>query len=121
MNLTTLLIIIFFTSLLEFLLIWLPLYMDISKYTDWGKDVLWITKNRELNWFFTYFLPPHAIMYEELCESINGKGLAILLLLLSIATISVTLLMSLIGVTAVSVRALWRRFCRTFARKEDCK
>lgn len=121
MNSTTIFAIIFAVSTMEFLLIWLPFYIDCGDYINWGKDVIWITKNRELNWFFTLFLLPHAIMYEELCEDINGKGLAILLLLLSLATLPVTLLMSLIGAIAVIIRALWRHFCRTFARKEDCK
>lgn len=119
MNFNIIFGIIFAVATVQFLLIWLPFYMDISSYTNWGKDVIWITRNRELNWFFTYFLPPHAIMYEELCENINGKGLAILLLLLSLATLPVTLPMSLIGAITVAIRALWRRFCRAFARKEE--
>ena len=110
---------IFFISLMEFLLIWLWGYFTISEYTDFGRDVIWITKNRELNWFFTYFLPSHAIMYEELCEHINGQGLAILLLLLSIATLPVTIIMSLIGALVISIRLLWQWFCRIFAREED--
>ena len=101
-----------------FLLVWLPFYFDISEYTNWGKDVIWVTKNRELNWFFTYFLTPHAIMYEKICERINGKGLALLLLLLSLITLPVTLTMSLIGFSVLLVRYTWRTFCRTFARKE---
>jgi hypothetical protein len=106
-------------TLAQFLLIWFLLYFDISYYTNWGKDVIWVTKNRELNWFFTYFLPPHAIMYEELCERLNGKGLALLLLLLSLVTLPVTLIMSLIGFFILLVRYMWRTFCRAFARKED--
>lgn len=112
---------IFMLSVLLFALVWLPLYFDLSDYTDWGQDVIWVTKNRELNWFFTYFLPPHAIMYEKLCERVNGKGLALLLLLLSLITLPVTLTMSLIGFSVLLVRYTWRTFCRIFARKEDCK
>ena len=104
--------------LLQFLLIWLPFYFDIDDYRHWGKDVIWVTKNRELNWFFTYFLPPHAIMYENLCERVNGKGLALLLLLLSLITLPVTLTMSLIGFSTLLVRYMWRTFCHVFARKE---
>lgn len=119
MNSDTIFALIFSISVVQFLLIWLPLYMDFSDYTNNGKDVIWITKNRELNWFFTLFLLPHAIMYERLCERINGNGLAILLLLLSLATLPMTLLMSLIGAITVIIRALWWCFCRTFARKEE--
>lgn len=104
-----------------FLAIWLPLYGDLSNYTDWGRDVIWVTKNRELNWFFTYFLPPHAIMYENLCERVNGKGLALLLLLLSLVTLPTTILMSLIGFSVLLVRYMWRTFCRAFVREEDYK
>ena len=105
-------------TVLQFFLIWFPFYFDLSDYTNWGKDVIWVTKNRELNWFFTHFLPPHAIMYENLCEHINDKGLALLLLLLSLITLPVTLLMSLIGFSTLLVRYMWRTFCRAFARKE---
>lgn len=118
MNSDIIFALIFSMSVVQFLLIWLPLYMDFSDYTNKGKDVIWVTKNRELNWFFTLFLPPHAVIYERLCERINGNGLAILLLL-SLATLPMTLLMSLIGAITVTIRALWRHFCRTFARKEE--
>ena len=108
-----------FITILQFLLIWLPSYFDIDSYTNWGKDVIWVTKDRELNWFFTYFLPPHAIMYEKLCERINGNGLALLLLLLTLVTLPVTLLMSLIGFSALLVCYMWRTFCRAFERKKE--
>lgn len=121
MTLCYTIIIICMLSVLLFGLVWLPLYFDISDYTNWGRDVIWVTKNRELSWFFTYFLPPHAIMYEKLCERINGNGLALLLLLLSLVTLPVTLLMSLIGFSVLLVRYMWRTFCRAFARKEDCE
>ena len=115
----TMILIIGMISMLEFLLVWLPFYFDISEYTNWGKEVIWVTKNRELNWFFTYFLPPHAIMYEKLCERINGDGLALLLMLLSLVTLPVTLLMSIIGGVVMSIRWVWRYFCKTFAREEE--
>lgn len=107
------------TVLMEFLSIWLPGYLDLDTYTDFGKDVIWITKNREFNWFFTHFLPTHAIMYENLCERINGHGLALLLLLLSLVTLPVTFIMSIIGGIVMSIRWLWRYFCKTFAREEE--
>ena len=111
--------VIFGITLVQFILLWLPLFFSVSDYTDWGEDVIWVTKNRELNWFFTYFLQPHAIMYEKLCERINGNGLALLLILLSLVTLPVTLLMSLIGFSTLLVRYLWRTFCRAFARKDE--
>lgn len=115
----SIIMITFVITVLEFALIWLPLHEELSEYTDWGKDVIWITKNRELNWFFTHFLPPHALMYERLCERVNGNGLALLLLLLTLVTLPVTLIMSLIGVFTLLVRYLWRTFCHAFAREED--
>lgn len=108
-------------AFLLFLLVWFPFYFDLSDYTDWGKDVIWVTRNRELNWFFTYFLPPHAIMYEKLCDHINGNGLALLLLLLSLVTLPTTLIMSLAGFSTLLVRYMWRTFCCAFARKEEGK
>jgi len=106
-------------SFILFLLVWLPWYFDLDTYTNSGTDVIWITKNRELNWFFTHFLLPHAVMYENLCDRINGNGLALLLLLLSLVTLPTTLIMSLIGFSVLLVRYLWRTFCRAFARKEE--
>lgn len=111
--------VIFCITLVEFLSLWFPQFFYISDYTDWGEDVIWVTKNRELNWFFTYFLQPHAIMYEKLCERINGNGLALLLLLLTLVTLPVTLIMSLIGFFVLLVRYMWRTFCRAFARKDE--
>ncbi len=119
MNIDTIVVSIFSISLLQFLLIWILCYCDISEYTDDGEEVIWITKNRELNWLFTHFLPPHALMYERLCERINGDGLALLLLLLTLVTLPLSLLMSLIGAIALSIRLLWHRFCRAFMREEE--
>lgn len=111
--------IILFISLFQFILIWLWGYFTISEYTDFGRDVIWITKNHTFNWVFTYFFPTHAIMYENLCERINGEGLALLLLLLSIITLPVTIIMSLIGAIVLAIRLLWQYFCHIFAREED--
>lgn len=106
-------------TLFEILLVWLLMYMDLDDYTDFGKDVIWVTNNREFNWFFTYFLTPHAIMYEHCCDDVNGVGLAILLFLLSLITLPATCLMSLIGGIALFIRFVWHWFRRAFARKED--
>ena len=111
--------IIFSIFLVEFLLIWLPLYMDFSSYTNYGEDMICMTKNPNLNWFFTHFLLPHAVMYEDLSERINSDGLTILLLLLTLITLPVSLLMSLIGAIALSIRLLWHCFCRAFMREEE--
>lgn len=112
-------IIIGVITLVEILFIWLLMYMDLDDYTDFGKDVIWVTNNREFNWFFTYFLTPHAIMYENCCDNINRTGLIILLLLLSLVTLPATCLMSLIGGIVLFIRFGWRLFCHVFARKED--
>ena len=113
--------VIFLFSFILFLLVWLPWYFDLDTYTNWGTDVIWVTKNRELNWFFTHFLIPYAVMYENLCDRINGNGLALLLLLLSLVTLPTTLIMSLIGFSVLLIRYMWRTFCRAFARKEEGK
>ena len=106
-------------TLVEILFIWLLMYMDLSEYTNYGEDVIWVTNNHEFNWFFTYFLVPHAIMYEHCCDDINRTGLAILLLLLSLVTLPATCLMSLIGGIVLFIRFVWRLFCRAFKREED--
>ena len=106
-------------SIMQFFLIWLPFYMSISDYTDFGKDLICVSKNRAFNWFFTYFFPAHAVMYENLCERINGDGLAILLLLLTLITLPTTFLMSLIGAIIFAIRVLWRHFCKAYSRQDD--
>lgn len=121
MNLPTIIAITVIVSLFQFILMWLPFYMDFSDYTNDGKEAIWITKNPEVNWFFTLFLIPHAVMYEHLCERINGNGLAILLLLLSLLTLPVTLLMSLLGIIVCVIRFGWHHFCKAFAREVDDK
>ena len=105
--------IIIIWAISTFLLVWLPIYMD----TAYEDDVIWISKNYELNRFFTYFLPPHAIMYEACCERINGDGLMCLLLLITLLTLPTTLIMSLIGAIVSLLRFLWKLFCKTFARE----
>lgn len=121
MNLATIIIIIFFISLIEFVLIWVLSYVEIDDYTNFGNDVIWVSKNHTFNWFITNFFPAHAILYERLCERINGEGLALLLLLLTLITLPPSLLMALIGAITLSIRLLWRCFCRAFAREEDNK
>lgn len=119
MGLNDIIVIIFFITVMQFLLMWLPFYMDFSDYTNEGKDAIWITKNRNLNWFLTLFLIPHAVMYKNLCERVNGDGLALLLVLLTLITLPLSLLMSLIGVIILGIWRLWRCFCCAFAREEE--
>lgn len=119
MNSNIIIPIILCIPIIQFLLIWLPFYMSLSDYTDFGKDLICVSKNRTFNWFFTYFFPVHAIMYENLCERINGDGLAILLLLLSLITLPTTLLMSIIGAIVLVIRLLWRHFCKAYSREDE--
>lgn len=109
--------IIVIVSLIEFVLIWALNYVDIDDYTDFGNDVIWVSKNRTFNWFITHFFPAHAILYERLCERINGTGLALLLLLLTLITLPLSLLMCAIGAIVLSIRKLWHYFCKIFARE----
>jgi len=106
-------IIIIFWTVLTFFLVWLPMYVDM----EYKNDIIWVSKNYELNRFFTYFLPPHAIMYENCCERINGDGLMCLLLLITFLTLPTTLIMSLIGAIVSLLRFLWKLFCKSFARE----
>lgn len=101
-------------GVIEFILIWLVLYAEYE-----GEDIIYITKNKELNWFFMHFLIPHAVMYEALCERINERGLALLLIGLSIITYPVTIIMSIIGGIVMLLRLVWRGFCVIFAREKE--
>jgi len=119
MNFSIIIGISFAISIAQFLLLWLPFYLDLSYYTDYGNDLICISNNHTFNWFFTYFFPAHATIYENLCERINNNGLAILLLLLSLITLPTIILMSLIGAIVLTIRLLWQRFCKTFSRQDE--
>ena len=97
----------------ELLLIW------TFSWAGCDDDIVWITKNYDANWCITRFLPPHALAYENLCEHINGPGLALMLVVLSLLTYPTTIFMGTLAVVAYCVRRIWKWFCRTFAREQE--
>lgn len=100
---------------IEFMIIWISSWMD----SDDDDDVIWITKNYDANWCITHFLTPHALAYERLCERINGPGLALMLVILSLLTYPVTIFMGILALIAYCVRSIWKWFCRTFVREQQ--
>lgn len=99
----------------EFMTIWISSW--VGRFDD--DDIIWITKNYDANWCITRFLVPHALAYERLCEHINGPGLALMLVVLSLLTYPVTICMGIFALVAYCVRRVWKWFCKAFAREQQ--
>ena len=78
---------------------------------------IWVSKNEEITRLVSWFLPVHAIVYEQTCDYINGQGLAILMYLLSLALLPSTVFFGICGLIFAAAMYTWRVFCRAFARK----
>ena len=96
-----------------FCVLWCPYWAD-----DSGLSYMKVVKNDEINWFLNSFFPPHTAVYYELRESINGLGLAILIILLTLITLPNSALMFVIGIITLAIRKGWKIFCKIFARKK---
>lgn len=101
---------------IELVLFWPISWAGCDENVD---DVVWITKNYDANWCITRFLPPHALAYEKLCERINGPGLALMLVILSLLTYPTTIFMGALALIAFCVRRIWKWFCETFEREQE--
>lgn len=115
----TLLCILFIWTVICFLLVFLPCAIDIDSYIYIGDDVVWVTRNYELNKTITIFFPHIAIMYDNLCEKINGDGLAILIILILLATLPITIVFSILGALFLLIHKSWKHFCKVYARESD--
>lgn len=107
--------ILFFISIIQFILIQVPCWLLIDEYTD-EDGLIWVSPNREVSWCVTRFLPLIAITYEKLCETLNGQGLLIVVYLLYIISAPMSLLFTLIGLLVCGIRYVWRKFCYAYRR-----
>ena len=108
-------VIIFLVTLAQFILIWIPCWVQLVEYTD-EDGLIWVSPNREISWYVTHFLPFIALTYEKLCETINGQGLLIVIYLLYIISSPMSLFFTLIGLLVCCVRYAWRKFCYAYRR-----
>lgn len=93
--------------------IWVPCYIALEEQSD---GVIYVSRDEDFNWMVTCFLPAHALAYERMCERLNGTGLALLMLILTILLLSPTFIMGTIGLIAYCIRRAWHLFCIIFQR-----
>lgn len=81
--------------------------------------IVWVSKNRTFSKLFSRYFPHQAVIYEKLCEKINGEGLAIILITISLLTLPMTIGLSIILLFNLIIIKIWQLFCTTFARESD--
>lgn len=113
-------IIIFGWFFIGLMAVCVPCWMSIEAYEIRnGENIIWVSKNRDISWLVTNFLPFFAIPYERLCERINGDGLVIILGLILLAMLPNVIILTIIGLIVLLIKKTWRAFCTSFARKGD--
>lgn len=95
-----------------------PLTAWIDEYCD-ENGIIWVSKNRTFSKLFTRYFPHLAIIYEKLCEKINGEGLLIILVLVSLLTLPMTIGLLILLLFNLLLIKVWQLFCTTFARESD--
>jgi hypothetical protein len=81
--------------------------------------IVWVSKNRIFSKLFSCYFPHLAVIYEKLCEKINGEGLAIILILVSLLTLPLTIFLLILLLLNLLIIKIWQLFCTTFARESD--
>lgn len=119
MNLLTFLFLLFIWTGLSFLFAFIPALMDRDDYADTKTGLIWVSKNRNISWFVTLFLPYCAIPYEILCEKLNGEGLAKIMVLIFILTLPLSVICTIIGGIVLIIKLLWHNFTIKYAREEE--
>ena len=98
----------------QFIFVWVPC---LNKLIELPDGLVRISSNCDVNWVFTNFLAPHALMYEMLHCKINKKGMAILFVTIMLATFPCSPLCTVIGLDILAVKSIWQWFCETFKRE----
>ena len=119
MSISNIIVIVFLWMVASGLLGYIPAWMDKDVYTGCGDSLIYVTKREPINWLFTHFLTPLAVLYDNLCDRINGQGLALLMIWSFILTLPFSLLLTIVGLISLMVREIWHRFCRKYAREVD--
>lgn len=96
----------------------LPAAGWIDEYSD-DNGIIWVSKNMIFSFLFTRYFPHLAIIYEKLCEEINGEGLIIILGLISLLTLPMTIVLLILLLFNLLIIKVWQLFCMTFARESD--
>ena len=107
--------------------VWLLLSMILvlAPSTGWIDEccdengIVWVSKNRTFNKLFSIYFPHLAVIYEKLCEKINGEGLLIILVLVSLLTLPMTIGLLIILLFHLLLIKVWQIFCTIFARESD--
>lgn len=90
----------------------------LDEYSD-ENGIVWVSKNRTFSKLFTRYFPHLAVIYEKLCEKINGEGLLIILVLVSLLTLPMTIGLLILLLFNLLLIKVWQLFCTTFARESD--
>lgn len=98
----------------QFIFVWVPC---LNKLIELPDGLVRISSNYDVNWVFTNFLAPHALMYATLHRKINKKGMAILFVTLTLATLPCSPLCTVIGLDILAVKSIWQWFCETFKKE----
>lgn len=107
------LIIMGMITFVDFIMLWIPCYMD----HDYDEEPVEVSNNKDFNLFFTWFLVPHAQLYDKMEGKINKCGIGILMMGLSLLTLPTTIFMTTIGGLALLCTSGWRKFCDVFAEE----
>ena len=105
--------------LVSALCVLLPCSLDVDGHIYIDDDVVWVTKNHTFNKVITILFPHIAIMYDCISEKINGDGLAILIILILLATLPMTIILIIIGAIYLTICISWHHFCKVYARESD--
>lgn len=111
--------IIFLWLVLSFILGFIPSKIDIEDYTDDENDgVIWVTRNQCVNKVITIFFPHIALIYEVLCEKINGEGLILITLIVLTFTLPLTIILLTLSIIYCLCTGIWHLFCTAYARED---
>lgn len=96
-------------------IIWL---VDIDDYKDERTGLVWVSKNQIVSWIVTAWLPLQATVYDKLCDTMDGNGLAIVMIGLTLLTLPVSLAHIIIGCLCALIKYAWACFRADHWRKD---
>ena len=114
-------------DIIAIIVVWLfiSLVAVLAPSTGWIDEccdengIVWVSKNKTFSKLFSRYFPHLAVIYEKLCEKINGEGLLIILVLVSLLTLPMTIGLLIILLFNLLIKKAWQLFCTTFARESD--
>lgn len=118
MTIMDIIILIIVWLLLSLIAVFVPSTVGLDDYCD-ENGIIWVSKNKTFSKLFSRYFPHLAVIYEKLCEKINGEGLLIILVLVSLLTLPMTICFLIILLFNLLIIKVWQLFCTTFARESD--